>query len=88
MSMAVQARAGHELERGHEPAGEAPGRAPVELTAAERLRLKSDAVAARLAAERAQERPAQLERERALEQERALKQEKSQKLERGHDLEM
>ncbi len=66
---------------------------PQTLTAAERLRLRADQVAQRLAAEREQERPTReaLERQQAEEQQRnALEQERSKgralDLDRDHDL--
>lgn len=66
------------------PAQELEGR---ELSAAERLRLKSDAVAQRLAAEREASQPARqsAERGRELELKRQLELEEQKKLERGKD---
>jgi hypothetical protein len=76
------------LEKG--PAAAALAVSPT-MTAAERLRLRSDQVAQRLAAEREHERPAReaLERQHAEQQQRAaLEQEKSKgrELDRDHDL--
>jgi hypothetical protein len=76
-----------ERARGLEPA--APVAQPT-MTVAERLRLRSDQVAQRLAAEREHQRPAReaLERQRAEQQRIALEQEKSKarQLDRDHDL--
>ena len=81
-----------ERDRGLQPEGptpSVPGKEPEgrELSAAERLRLKSDQVAQRLAAEREASQPARetVERERELELKRQLELEEQKKLERGKD---
>jgi Ti-type conjugative transfer relaxase TraA len=88
----VAARRERARSLGKGPETTAPA-VPQTLTAAERLRLRADQVAQRLAAEREQERPTReaLERQQAEEQQRnALEQERSKgrelDLDRDHDL--